>query len=479
MTRHIPSWFLLLAMLLPIGLQAQNYFNRFYKQNTIQSSLGTVVAISDSEYVAVGKDFTIGGLLFFKVNHNGDSMIQKVISDSLHYYYPGTGRFLQKFEGKNIVIGGAINDTAGISRALLVVYDSLGDTILSRSFGFGIEDIGYCARQTKDSGFVLTGTHYPSANVKDILLIKCDAGGNLEWWKKYSNSGRISGLNVEECSDGGFIIGGIYRFTSGESRPYVLRTDSTGNLEWQKSYGSIENNGGCFAIQLSDGNYLLSGANDYGDGKDLQAVLWKVDSDGKIIWERASGSKLTDYNQTSAIELEDGSIVAGGMTAGLKAAWLIKYSANGDSLWKHEYFGPFGISGLIDMYGFDVLPNGGFIICGTGAGIQGDIDGWLLKVDSFGCPVMDCQLVWRENDASTDRIGVYPNPATEYLNIVMPGNAAGDFQLYDVNGILVKKTVIHSAHIEITIMDLQMGMYFWRFTGDDGRKATGKLSVVK
>ena len=90
---------------------------------------------------------------------------------------------------------------------------------------------------TSDGGFVIAG-----ASDYKGLLIKTDSQGEKEWHKVYENSTTL--YSVVEISEGGYAATGYYECNSMDCYPelYLLRTDSEGNIEWETSDGTPENN---------------------------------------------------------------------------------------------------------------------------------------------------------------------------------------------------------------------------------------------
>jgi hypothetical protein len=64
-------------------------------------------------------------------------------------------------------------------------------------------------QQTSDGGYIVAGwTSYPGGFDSDILLIKTDANGDVQWAKTYGGIGWDEAHSVQQTSDGGYIVAG-------------------------------------------------------------------------------------------------------------------------------------------------------------------------------------------------------------------------------------------------------------------------------
>jgi len=70
--------------------------------------------------------------------------------------------------------------------------------------------------------------------------------------------------------------------------------------------------------------------------------------------------------------------------------------------------------------------------------------GWLIKVDEYGCLVPGCHIIDDVDEAAapSPQWKLYPNPASDFLNVFFdPGErpAEGQFRVLDAQGRILKR----------------------------------------
>jgi len=196
----------------------------------------------------------------------------------------------------------------------------------------------YAVRQTPDGGYVVAGEIY----YNQILVFKLDSTGTLLWQHVYAIGTDSYAETLGLTSDGGFILGGLVSTstaTSYSSSVLLLKLDSTGNPQWARTYipsGSISDLAITGAQQTSDGGYAFAGYYFQNTIYDERAWLVKTDSTGKVQWDKIYGAdvqyserKFLSFQQTS-----DGGFIAAGFTNqynnGYTSLWLVKTDSNGN-----------------------------------------------------------------------------------------------------------------------------------------------------
>ena len=276
------------------------------------------------------------------------------------------------------------------------------EAAFEKTFGGKEEDGGSSIVRTSDGGFAIVGSTHPEIvkpGMKIILrqnawLIKVNDKGEVIWQRTFGgdiNSSDVTwGNSVQQTSDGGFIIAGGRNIAGSHRRSlYLVKTDSEGKLEWEKTFKS--RSVGTSVQQTSDGGYVITGLLE--SGSDIQVYLVKTDDKGNKLWWRAFGGDDLDWG-TSVQQTSDGGFIIVGVTRsfskflsfGKEDVYLIKTDGEGNLVWQKSF------GGRRDDGGNSVLqtPDGGYIIAGYTRSLgAGETDIYLIKTDGEG------NLVWQ------------------------------------------------------------------------------------
>ena len=344
----------------------------------------SVEQTNDGGYIIAGRtrSFGAGGYDIFLIRTDvaGDTLWIRT------YGGPGSYdecRSVQQTPDSGFILVGTTNSYgAGFEDIFILKTNINGDSIWMRTFGGGSVDHGREVQQTNNGGYIVAGlTQSYGAGRGDVYLIQTDAEGNTIWTRTFGGSGNDSGRSIQKTSDGGFIITGETSAGIGGYNVYLIKTDSSGNSQWLRSYGGSSNDNGYCVHQTSDGGYIITGkTSSFGFGRD-DVYLIKTDADGDTLWTRTFGGSEMDIGYAVLQTSDGGYIVAGensSIGAGLSDAYLIKTDANGNTLWTQTY----GDS-LFEFFG-DIQPtfDAGYILCGSKSSSgPSDPNVWLVKLE--------------------------------------------------------------------------------------------------
>ncbi|MBI2836942.1 MAG: hypothetical protein HYX75_01395 [Acidobacteria bacterium] len=216
----------------------------------------------------------------------------------------------------------------------------------------------------------------------------------VTWAKAYGGNAGDDISCVRQTSDGGYIVvGETSSFGVGGIDVWVVKLDGSGNVVWQKTYGTTSDDYVYWALELAAGGYMVA-ANTGGD-------VWvlRLRSDSSILWQRRVGGWKGDWAYSLRQTRDGGYILAGGswsFGAGKADFWVVKLSPSGSVVWQKAYGG----EAYDQALSVELSLDGGYIVVGmTRSFGAGGWDGWILKLDSFGNVAWQRSLGGREDDA--------------------------------------------------------------------------------
>jgi hypothetical protein len=328
---------------------------------------------SDGGYILAGCTRSYGAgsddVYLIKTNALGDTVWTRI--------YGGTGqdeaRSVQRIPGSGFVVGGfTASYGAGNRDMYLLRTNASGDTFWTRTYGTSYTEYGYCARGTSTGGYILAGFTGISSS---FWVVNTDDMGDSLWALRHGSG---SAHCVRQLSDGGFAATG-YRGGVNAS-VYLVRTDPAGDTLWTKTYGGSTWEQGDDLEQTSDGGFIIAGHTDsFGAGSD-DVYLIKAFGDGTVDWTRIYGGINTDQGH-DVEELPDGGFVVVGETSSFGTmttdVYVVRTDAIGDTLWTRT----FGGIGSDRGYAIEPTSDGGFVIAGeTSSYGAGNSDFYLIRL---------------------------------------------------------------------------------------------------
>jgi len=291
----------------------------------------------------------------------------------------GVNSICRAYDGTFLIAGSSTSNISatktensnGGSDCWIVDIDSTGNIIWQNTIGGNMEDYLVPVAPTSDHGFILGSSSLSGVSgdktqtcrgLIDYWVIKVDSIGTIEWQKTIGGSNVDKLSSISQTFDGGYICGGYsVSNISGEKTEnamtedyWVVKLDDQGNIQWQNTIGGAVGDELLSIAQTPDHGFICGGSS----------------------WSNISGDK-TENN------------MGGG------DYWLVKLDSSGNVMWDNT------IGGMEDDQLFKILvsDDGGFICGGISMSdssgdksenCQGNYDYWILKVDSLG------SIVWQK-----------------------------------------------------------------------------------
>jgi hypothetical protein len=324
------------------------------------------------------------------------------------------------------------------SDAWLVRLDSVGTVAWTKCYGGFYQEMGYSIIQTIDSGFLFAasarsynGDVQGIHGGEDYWIVKINGSGVIQWQKCFGGTDEETPNKVIQTKDGGYMVIGYEYSTDYDvvghhnnnfyADAWLVKIDSSGNMEWQKCLGGSDDDIGKEIIQLDDSGYIVLCATVSTDG-DLTA------------------------NPPSGID-----------------TWIVRLDKSGNILWQQCLGGSFDE----ESYAMKLTPDGGVILCGMTDSNDGDVSGnhgnydvWVVKL----APLPD--KIRAATNSITDFSTFFDQEKNLNVSFYANGHEQIQLQLFDIAGRLLLTTslVLQAGFNQQAIPStgLSSGMYFVR-----------------
>jgi hypothetical protein len=315
----------------------------------------------------------------------------EVLADQWSKTYGGTGSdkasmVQQTSDGGYIVAGNTDSFGAGKRDMWVLKLDVSGNIQWQRTYGGSEDDEASSVQQTADGGYIVAGyTSSFGTGKKDAWVLKLDKDGSVEWQKTYGGSEDDEAFSIHQAADGGYIVAG-YTSSSGAGKKdvWVLKLDKDGSVGWQKAYGGGSDDVAYSIQQTPDGGYILAGSTgSFGKGNNDMWAL-KLDESGNVDWQKTYGG-IGDDGAYSIQPTSDGGYIIGGWTSSYSTKvkpWILKLDSIGTIEQQFIFLGGMGEDRI---YFIRETSDGGYILAGsTDSYGLGKKDAWIIKIQPDG-----------------------------------------------------------------------------------------------
>ncbi len=325
---------LIISVCFSLNLVSQEYFNTRLNFNDplMDDAALNTLEVSDGYVLSGGTGNYRRQLSMAKISFYGEIMWKKNWGDTISDWWNSNGHSFVKHFNSYYTIGSKNTwyESLRHSETMLIKYDNNFDTVWVSYYGKGLfpYDSSYIARSFigTENGFAVVGTlniYYDKrnnnterseelSNTSNINLLRegyihepyiliTDSLGNVEYeYNYYSDSGYyFHGNDIIKTSDGGYAIGAykhvIGNYGAAVGDPIVLKTDSIGNKEWELNLGGQYQDGSALLCLSDDGNIIAASRFDIDSGTfnryRSRIQISKINNQGSIIWNKLLADK--------------------------------------------------------------------------------------------------------------------------------------------------------------------------------------------
>jgi hypothetical protein len=340
----------------------------------------------------------------------------------------------ETFDGGVIICGSKEYRSDRTKDAVIIKTDEDGFREWEKNYGGAGNEEFYSVKQCMDGGFILAGYSTSYGAASEVYVVKTDPYGIQEWENVYGGPNLDRAYEIIETMNGNFVLVGFTNspgISNGNHDFWLQRIDNQGNTIWRKGIGALNHEMGYDVEELDDGSLFVVGSKDYYDeaGKDIYLV--KTDSLGNMIWEKTFGSSgVYDEIAYSIHPAYPSGYLICAATNSRGNGWfdpqVIKIDYEGNIQWSAIYNGSsYGYNRWSSTPTFD----GGAIIIGSTyhASEGGYEDIYLIKIDQQG------QELWNVNFEGGDSDWGWAVKETGINDLILVGSTKSYGNgLYDI-----------------------------------------------
>lgn len=269
--------------------------------------------------------------------------------------------------GSNFFLAaGPVREIDGGVFTFLIKTDLAGELVWKKKLGNGLLSnpwISSSIIEVEDGFIIMSNVLQDNRPV----FYKVDEEGAVIWKKPLNGPGIFRAFSANRCADGGFIIAGdINQGDRSTNDIIILRTDSKGNVRWQKEYGLInQEEKMATAMESPDGGFIISASTTEGSSLDFpmleNVLIFKTDRIGNVLWKKIVGRAGPEQNLPLNMVRTHDQLYALVMVESISNnVSMLKFTEAGEIVWYKQVISPW--RGVANQAA--VLPNGNFILTG-------------------------------------------------------------------------------------------------------------------
>ena len=252
--------------------------------------------------------------------------------------------------GNVYVVGFTYSAGSGLQDWLIAKYNASGTIQWQRVLGGTNYDVAQSVAVDSSGNVYVTGHTGTTGTDDDVLIVKFNASGTIQWQRKLGGIGYEYGYGIALDSSGNVYIGGQTGSTgAGQNDFLIAKYNSGGSIQWQRTLGGTGNDSGQAVAVDSSGNVYITGYQESAGAGSYDFLIAKYNTSGTIQWQRTLGGTGVDFGRAIAVDSSGNVYVTGqSHSVGANAPDFIiaKYNTSGTIQWQRTLGGTGSESGF-------------------------------------------------------------------------------------------------------------------------------------
>lgn len=410
------------------------------------------------------------------------------------------GRSIVQTKDSGFIVTGESNNDL-----MLYKTDKFGRLLWFKKYGGPYSDEGNDVVETSD-GYLVVGCTHSFGSSGDIYIIKTNTVGDTLWTRVLGSYDYDAAYSVIKLNNSDFAVCGWSGFSlSLSSDACILKIDGNGNLKWFRSLGGVDIDAFMSILKTSDNGFLLAGYSENIGAGDVDVLIVKTDSSGDVEWSKAYGDSMYD-GIGDLIESYDGGYIMVGYSASLNySPMVIKIDSVGNLLWTRTY------SEYLSILSIFKTKDGGYITCGEYYdyslsrnysalmktdnqfnsicfGLQANLTTTVLNLSAvtespyqttagsynaltisdsaYVAISIDCISVLVKENSPINEFEIFPNPVDDIIRFEGLKNPINEVIIFDLMGKKINSAITYEND-QLTISNIQDGIYMLRVQTDN------------
>jgi hypothetical protein len=331
---------LLLVLIVTNASAQETFWERYSFPHNLKFDFKKTILCSDSDWISIGN---FGGRCL--ISKGNDSIIEFA-----RFYRSPTSVFgindMIQLPDKGFICCGTSGPiSAQDISGFIMRIDSVGNLIWTKALNVATDGFFLRLASADYNTFIATG--YENGH---LAYLKFDGNGNIISYKRHSYA--YAGLDILMSENGCLLLGKSYDPFYLDVEIYILKVDSTDNIQWAKKYGWFSDEEPFSLIQSLDNGYLVS-ANVTEVGLPyFYSMVMNLDTSGLISWCKLY-QNATGVRYPKPIIISDSTYLVG-FTSNINYGnpGLQKLDVNGNEQWLRRYSDMDNAPNREDLVGF-------------------------------------------------------------------------------------------------------------------------------